>query len=72
MMLIIICILSLKFFSKGCILIHIRLATWRIFVEYHVEILRKDIPGRILTDLIFASSWLAVLFFTRKYQTKNI
>ncbi|CAF0891296.1 unnamed protein product [Rotaria sp. Silwood1] len=54
-----------RYFSKGCILIHLLLAMWRIFVEARVQTLHKDVKGQILTDLIFAATWVIVLFFTR-------
>jgi hypothetical protein len=41
------------------------LAIWRIFVEAQVQALQKDVQGQIMTDLIFAATWIAVLFFTR-------
>lgn len=57
--------------AKGCILIHLLLATWRIFVEAKVQVLQKDVQGQIIMDLLFALTWIAILFFTRT-QTKLI
>ncbi|CAF2412230.1 unnamed protein product [Rotaria sp. Silwood2] len=54
-----------RYFSKGCILIHLLLATWRIFVESRVQALQKDLKGQIFTDLIFAAIWMTVLIFNR-------
>jgi len=48
------------------------LAIWRIFVEAQVQALQKDVQGQIIiTDLIFAATWIVVLFFTRN-QTKIV
>ncbi|UJR21393.1 hypothetical protein I4U23_024483 [Adineta vaga] len=54
-----------RYFSKGCILIHILLACWRIFVEAKIQVLQKDVHGQIITDLVFAGTWLIVLLLTR-------
>ncbi|CAF4219683.1 unnamed protein product, partial [Adineta steineri] len=37
-----------RYFSKGCILIHVLLASWRIFVEAQVQTLQKDVKGQII------------------------
>jgi hypothetical protein len=42
------------------------LAIWRIFVEAKIQALEKDVKGQIITDIIFAATWIAVLFFTRQ------
>lgn len=63
--------LCLRFIAKGCILIHLLLATWRIFVEAQIEVLRKDVQGQILTDLVFTVTWIAVLFFTRNQTNRS-
>ncbi|CAF1106676.1 unnamed protein product [Rotaria sordida] len=60
-----------RYFSKGCILIHLLLATWRICVEARVQALQKDLKGQLLTDLIFAATWMIVLFFTR-HQSNTV
>ncbi|CAF1218477.1 unnamed protein product [Rotaria sordida] len=60
-----------RYFSKGCILIHLLLATWRICVEARVQVLQKDLKGQLLTDLIFAVTWMIVLFFTR-HQSNTV
>ncbi|CAF0938249.1 unnamed protein product [Adineta steineri] len=60
-----------RYFSKGCILIHVLLASWRIFVEAQVQTLQKDVKGQIIMDLIFAGTWLTILFRNR-YQNKIV
>ncbi|CAF1019038.1 unnamed protein product [Adineta steineri] len=60
-----------RYFSKGCILIHVLLVSWRIFVEAQVQTLQKDVKGQIIMDLIFAAAWLSVLFLNR-YQNRTV
>ncbi|CAF1027434.1 unnamed protein product [Adineta steineri] len=53
-----------------CILIHVLLVSWRMFVEAQVQTLQKDVKGQIVTDLIFAVTWLTILFRNR-HQNKS-
>ena len=55
----------LRYFSKGCVVIYLLLASWRILVEYRVEALQRDVPGQLMTDFVFAGTWVAILFFIR-------
>ncbi|CAF4081545.1 unnamed protein product [Adineta steineri] len=55
---------------EGCILIHVLLVSWRMFVEAQVQTLQKDVKGQIVTDLIFAVTWLTILFRNR-HQNKS-
>ncbi|CAF3603589.1 unnamed protein product [Adineta steineri] len=55
----------------GCILIHVLLVSWRIFVEAQVQTLQKDVKGQIIMDLIFAATWSSVLFLNR-YQNRIV
>ncbi|CAF1666785.1 unnamed protein product [Rotaria magnacalcarata] len=37
-------------------------ATWRIFVEAQLQALQKDVKEQILSGIIFAGTWIVVLF----------
>ncbi|KAI3851534.1 hypothetical protein MKW92_037267 [Papaver armeniacum] len=47
-----------SFFAKGCILIHILVALWRIFFERKVEILASHWPKQVIGDFLMAFSWV--------------
>ena len=63
-------VFEFRYFSKGCILIHLSLAVWRVLVEAQVQTLQKDVKGQIVTDVVFAGTWLAVLLLTQQ-RTKT-
>ncbi|MCL7040768.1 hypothetical protein MKW94_000269 [Papaver nudicaule] len=57
-----------SFFAKGCVLIHICTAVWRIYFERRLEDLAWDWPRQVVGDIILAASW--VLFLVYSWREK--
>lgn len=52
------------FFAKGCILLHVFMALWRIFFERHLEDLALDWPRQLVGDVVLSLSWLFFLVYS--------
>ncbi|GJY36718.1 hypothetical protein Tco_0422096 [Tanacetum coccineum] len=50
-----------SFFAKGCVLLHIAMAVWRIYFERKLEELGRDWIRLVVGDIVLALSWLAPL-----------
>ncbi|XP_020588659.1 uncharacterized protein LOC110030328 isoform X2 [Phalaenopsis equestris] len=52
------------FFAKGCILLHVFMALWRISFERHLEDLARDWPRQLVGDVVLSLSWLFFLVYS--------
>lgn len=57
-----------SFFSKGCVLLHITMAIWRIYFERKVEVLGFDWLRLVVGDIVLGLSW--VLFLVCSWREK--
>ncbi|OMO50447.1 hypothetical protein CCACVL1_30437 [Corchorus capsularis] len=46
-----------SFFAKGCVLLHISMALWRVNFERRLEDLAWDWPRQAVGDVVLALSW---------------
>ncbi|XP_077227591.1 uncharacterized protein LOC143860696 [Tasmannia lanceolata] len=52
------------FFAKGCILLHLSMALWRLYFERRVEDLARDWPRQLVGDLCLSLSWVFYLVYS--------
>ncbi|CAN1844412.1 hypothetical protein LINPERHAP1_LOCUS37437 [Linum perenne] len=52
-----------SFFAKGCVLLHIAMAVWRILFERRVEDLAWDWPKQVAGDILLSLSWVFFLVY---------
>lgn len=52
------------FFAKGCILLHVCMAFWRVYFERRLEILAMDWPRQVVGDFMLAISWVFFLVYS--------
>ena len=52
------------FFAKGCVLLHISMALWRVNFERRLEDLAWDWPRQAVGDFALALSWVFFLLYT--------
>ncbi|PWA73335.1 hypothetical protein CTI12_AA261790 [Artemisia annua] len=57
-----------SFFAKGCVLLHIAMAVWRIYFERKLELLGGDWIRLVVGDFVLALSW--VLFLVYSWREK--
>lgn len=57
-----------SFFAKGCVLLHVSVAVWRINFERNLEGLALDLPRQVAGDVVLAVSW--VLFLVYSWREK--
>lgn len=53
-----------SFFAKGCVILHIAMAVWRIYFERKLEDLALDWPKQVVGDLAMALSWALFLMYS--------
>ncbi|KAL3821469.1 hypothetical protein ACJIZ3_007374 [Penstemon smallii] len=53
-----------SFFAKGCIVLHILMALWRVYFERKLEDLAYDWPRQLVGDFVLAFSWVLFLVYT--------
>ncbi|KAL5730387.1 hypothetical protein ACHQM5_003213 [Ranunculus cassubicifolius] len=53
-----------SFFAKGCVLIHLSAAFWRVYFERRVEDLASDWPRQLIGDILLAVSWVFFLVYS--------
>lgn len=53
-----------SFFAKGCVLIHVCVAVWRVCFERKIEDLAFDWPRQVVGDIVLALSWIFFLVFS--------
>ncbi|KAK9688922.1 hypothetical protein RND81_09G022100 [Saponaria officinalis] len=57
-----------SFFAKGCVVLHLLMAVWRVYFEMKLEDLAQDLPRQVVGDTVLALSW--VLFLVYSWQEK--
>ncbi|KAL2245899.1 uncharacterized protein LOC105165387 [Sesamum indicum] len=57
-----------SFFAKGCVLLHVAMAIWRIYFERKVEVLGHDWLRLVVGDIALGISW--VLFLVYSWREK--
>ena len=53
-----------SFFAKGCVLLHVSMAFWRIYFERNLEDLARDLPRLVVGDIALALSWVFFLVYS--------
>ncbi|KAF3442894.1 hypothetical protein FNV43_RR16812 [Rhamnella rubrinervis] len=53
-----------SFFAKGCVLLHIAMALWRVFFGRKLEDLARDWPRQVVGDIALALSWVYLLVYS--------
>ncbi|KAL8506572.1 hypothetical protein ACS0TY_017458 [Phlomoides rotata] len=53
-----------SFFAKGCVLLHISMALWRVLFERRLEEMAYDWPRQLVGDFVLALSWVFFLVCT--------
>ena len=53
-----------SFFAKGCVLLHLSMALWRVNFERRLEDLAWDWPRQAVGDFLLALSWVFFLLYT--------
>lgn len=53
-----------SFFAKGCVLLHIAMALWRVYFERKLEDLARDCPRQVVGDIALALSWVYLLVYS--------
>ena len=53
-----------SFFAKGCVLLHVSMAVWRVGFERRLEDLAWDWPRQVAGDLALALSWVFFLVYS--------
>lgn len=52
------------FFAKGCVVLHLAMAMWRVWFERRLEDLACDWPRQLVGDFVLAFSWVFFLVYT--------
>ncbi|KAJ6770387.1 TRANSMEMBRANE PROTEIN [Salix purpurea] len=52
------------FFAKGCTLLHVSMAIWRVYFEQKLEDLAHDLPRLVVGDIALALSWVFFLVYS--------
>ncbi|GMP65788.1 hypothetical protein CsSME_00026444 [Camellia sinensis var. sinensis] len=52
------------FFAKGCVLLHVAMAIWRVYFERKLEILGHDWLRQVVGDIVLALSWVFFLVYS--------
>ncbi|KAM3696800.1 hypothetical protein ACB098_06G066900 [Castanea mollissima] len=53
-----------SFFAKGCVLLHISVAVWRVYFGMKLEDLAFDWPRQVFGDFALALSWVFFLVYS--------
>ncbi|KAL3821194.1 hypothetical protein ACJIZ3_007099 [Penstemon smallii] len=53
-----------SFFAKGCVLLHISMAIWRIYFERKIEVLGHDWMRLVVGDIVLGLSWVFFLVYS--------
>ncbi|CAA3018155.1 uncharacterized protein LOC111377639 [Olea europaea var. sylvestris] len=53
-----------SFFAKGCVLLHVAMAIWRIYFERKVEDLGRDWLRLVVGDIALGISWVFFLVYS--------
>ncbi|KAL3631421.1 hypothetical protein CASFOL_024405 [Castilleja foliolosa] len=52
------------FFARGCVLLHVAMAVWRIYFERKVEVLGHDWVRFVVGDIVLGLSWVFFLVYS--------
>lgn len=53
-----------SFFAKGCVLLHVSVAVWRICIERKLEDLGRDWLRLVVGDIVLGLSWVFFLVYS--------
>ncbi|KAL7176539.1 hypothetical protein ACSBR2_029969 [Camellia fascicularis] len=53
-----------SFFAKGCILLHVSMALWRVYFDRRLNNLARDWPRQLVSDFVSALSWVFFLIYS--------
>ncbi|PSS05594.1 ATP-dependent RNA helicase [Actinidia chinensis var. chinensis] len=53
-----------SFFAKGCVLLHVAMAIWRVFFERKLEQLGHDWLRQVVGDFVLGLSWVFFLVYS--------
>ncbi|KAK9209206.1 hypothetical protein WN944_001570 [Citrus x changshan-huyou] len=53
-----------SFFAKGCVLLHISVAVWRVYIEINLDDLAHDCLRQVVGDIVLALSWVFLLVYS--------
>lgn len=51
-------------FARGCVLLHVAMAIWRIYFERKLEVLGRDWLRLVVGDIILGLSWVFFLVYS--------
>ncbi|KAK3431407.1 hypothetical protein EUGRSUZ_E03287 [Eucalyptus grandis] len=57
-------LLLMDFFAKGCTVLHVFVAVWRVSFERRVEDLARDCLRQTVGDFLLALSWVLFIFYS--------
>ncbi|KAK9089265.1 hypothetical protein Scep_028347 [Stephania cephalantha] len=52
-----------SFFAKGCVVVHVSMALWRVFFERRIEVLASDWPRQVVGDIVLGLSWVFFIVY---------
>ncbi|WRX29722.1 Cytochrome c oxidase copper chaperone - like 1 [Theobroma cacao] len=61
-----------SFFARGCVLLHVSMAIWRVSFEGKLEDLAHEWPRQALGDMALALSWLFLLAYSWREKIWNM
>ncbi|XP_022874772.1 uncharacterized protein LOC111393469 [Olea europaea var. sylvestris] len=53
-----------SFFARGCVLLHVTMAIWRVYFERKVEDLGRDWLRLVVGDIVLGLSWVFFLVYS--------
>ena len=53
-----------SFFAKGCVILHLLMAVWRVYFERKLEDLAHDLPRLVIGDVALSLSWVFFLVYS--------
>lgn len=53
-----------NFFARGCVLLHVAMAIWRIYFERKIEVLGHDWVRLVVGDIVLGLSWVFFLVYS--------
>ncbi|XP_052206532.1 uncharacterized protein LOC127810939 [Diospyros lotus] len=53
-----------SFFARGCVLLHLAMAIWRVYFERRLEDLSHDCLREVVGDIVLGLSWVFFLMYT--------
>ncbi|KAK9085281.1 hypothetical protein Sjap_025692 [Stephania japonica] len=53
-----------SFFAKGCVVVHVSMALWRVYFERRIEELASDWPRQVVGDILLGLSWVFFIVYS--------